>query len=175
MKNLILALSFILTFTSAFAQSKVGTIDADYILAQMPEMEQVNQNLQEYSNTLKAEAEKSFTEYQNLIKNYQDSTAIYTPVQKEKREQNILALENKISGFQQKATLMIQMKRNELTQPLYQKINGAMLEVIAEEGFTQILHSGGAALAYSAEEFDITLKVLDKMGIEVEEAPAPQE
>ncbi len=44
-----------------------------------------------------------------------------------------------------------------------------MLEVIEEENYTQIFHAGGNTLAFSAEEYDITVKVLEKLGIEVKE------
>ena len=42
-----------------------------------------------------------------------------------------------------------------------------MRAVIKEEGFTQILHAGGNSLAFSAEDYDITEKVMNKMGIEI--------
>ncbi|NJW54565.1 OmpH family outer membrane protein, partial [Salinimicrobium oceani] len=80
-----------------------------------------------------------------------------------------IGLENNIKGFRQKAGVMMQMKRNELTQPLYEKINVAMLEVVNEENFTQIFHADGTSLAFSAEELDITRKVLKKLGVEVKE------
>ena len=63
----------------------------------------------------------------------------------------------------------MQMKRNELTKPLYERINTAMLQVIQEEKYTQILHAGGNALAFSSEEYDITKKVLAKLGITANE------
>ena len=60
---------------------------------------------------------------------------------------------------------MMQMKRNELTGPLYDKIDKAMKEEIEEEGFTQIFHAGASGLAYSTTEDDITLKVMSKLGV----------
>ena len=78
-----------------------------------------------------------------------------------------IELENQIKQFRQRAQLMMQMRRNELTNPLYKKIDAAMRAVIDEEGFTQILHAGGNSLAFSAEKYDITEKVMTKMGIEI--------
>lgn len=175
MKKFILLLSMLLIVTASFAQSKVGTINADFIIAQMPELEEVNKALEVYGAELQKDAEANFTKYEALVKNYQDSVEIYAPEVKQAREQELIALENELKGFQQKGNVLIQMKRNQLTKPLYEKINTAMLKVIAEEGFTQILHAGGTALAYSAEEFDITLKVLEEMGIELKEQPVPAE
>ena len=67
----------------------------------------------------------------------------------------------------------MQMKRNDLTGPLYDKIDKAMKEVITEDGYTQIFHAGASGLAFSRAEDDITLRVMDKMGIEPKE-PQPQ-
>ena len=83
------------------------------------------------------------------------------------QQADIIALEDEINGFRQKASVMMQMKRNELTGPLYDKIDAAMMEVVQEEGFTQIFHTSGNTLAFSTAGSDITEKVLRKMGIEV--------
>lgn len=154
---------------SAMAQSKIGTIDAEYILNQMPEMTGVNEGIQTYNQELQKELETNVAKYETLVKDYQANNATFSEEDKKAKESEIIGLENDIKGFRQKAGVMMQMKRNELTQPLYEKINAAMLEVVNEENFTQIFHAGGTSLAFSAEEFDITMKVLKKLGIEVKE------
>lgn len=169
MKKLILAFSFAFLSLSAVAQSKVGTIDAEYILNQMPEYVAVDQGIQSYNQKLQKDLETDIAKYETLVKDYQENNTTFSEEDKKAKETEILSLENNIKGFRQKAGVMIQMKRNELTQPLYEKINAAMLEVVNEEKFTQILHAGGNSLAFSSEEYDITLKVLKKLGIVVKE------
>ena len=170
MKKLVLALSILVFSISAPAQSKLGTIDADYILSQMPEIAEVNKGLETYSAELQTELDSTIRKYENLIKDYQEKSETLTEEVKKAREGDIISLENDIKGFRQKAGVMLQMKRNELTQPLYEKINTVMLEIVKEEGYTQIFHSGSNALAFSVEKADITLKVLDKLGIKVDPA-----
>ncbi|WP_424494716.1 OmpH family outer membrane protein [Salinimicrobium sp. GXAS 041] len=167
MKKFVLLISFALLSFSSFAQSKVGTIDVEYIISKMPEMNQVNEGLKSYNDELQKNLQDSIAKYEILVKDYQANNTSLAQEEKQAKENEIIGLENEIKGFRQKAALMIQMKRNELTEPLYQKINVAMLEVVQEESFSQILHVGGNALAFSAEGFDITEKVLKKLGIEV--------
>lgn len=167
MRKIILVLALALVGITANAQSKIGTIDADYIVAQMPEMTEVNKGLEVYGEELQKDLESSITSYEAAVKAYQENLDSLSEEEKQTKEGEIIALENEIKGFRQKASVMIQMKRNELTQPLYEKINTAMLAIVEAEGFTQILHSGSNALAYSAEGSDITLKVLSKLGITV--------
>lgn len=169
MKKIILVFSFALLSISAFAQSKVGTIDADYILAQMPEMTTVDEGMEIYNQDLQKELQTTVKKYEALVKDYQENNTTFTEEDKAAKENEIINLENDIKNFRQKATVMMQMKRNELTQPLYERINESMLQVIQEENYTQIFHSGGNNLAFSSQDYDITMKVLKKMGIEVKE------
>ena len=169
MKKYLLILSFAFLSISAFAQSKIGTIDAEYILNQMPEMAQVNESLKTYNTDLQKDLENNVTQYETLVKDYQANNSTYSEEERKAKETEIIGLENDIKSFRQKASVMMQMKKNELTQPLYEKINEAMMQVIHEENYTQIFHAGGNDLAYSSQDFDITLKVLNKMGIEVKE------
>lgn len=169
MKKYLFVLSLALLSFSTFAQSKIGTIDADYILNQLPGMAQVEEGLKTYNADLQKELESNVTKYESLVKDYQANNTSLSEEDKKAKETEIINLENDIKSFRQKASVMIQMKRNELTQPLFEKINEAMLVVIQEENYTQILHAGGNDLAYSSQDFDITLKVLNKLGIEVKE------
>lgn len=169
MKKYLLILSFAFFSIAASAQSKIGTIDADYILNQMPEMAEVNEGLKTYNADLQKELESNVAKYETLVKDYQANSTTYSEEDKKAKETEIITLENDIKGFRQKASVMMQIKKNELTQSLYEKINEAMLQVIQEENYTQIFHSGGNDLAFSAQEFDITIKVMNKLGIQVKQ------
>lgn len=175
MRNLIVIMALSLMGFSAQAQSKIGTIDADYILAQLPEIDGVNKGLETYNLDLQKDLDSTITKYETLVEAYKTSSTTWGEEERKTKESDIISLENDIKSFRQKASVMLQMKRNELTQPLYEKINEAMEAVIKQEGFTQIFHAGSTALAYSAEGSDITLKVLKKLGITVDEAAAATE
>lgn len=169
MKKILFLLAAVLVGTTSTAQSVIGTIDADYILNQMPEMVQVNQELEAYGQELQTDLQETIQQYEEQVGIYQTENENYTETQRQEKEQEIMALENEIQGFRQKAQVMMQMKRNEITDPLYGKINEAMLAVIQEDGYTQIFHAGSNALAFSAEGSDITVKVMNLLGIEATE------
>tara|TARA_Y100000588_G_C14049604_1_gene836555 strand:- start:192 stop:716 length:525 start_codon:yes stop_codon:yes gene_type:complete len=162
-----LLIAFLTFSIFASAQTKVGTIDTDYILSQMPEMEAVNKGLEAYDKELQQDFQANVKQYDTLVKTYQANAESLAAEARQESESKIIELENQIKQFRQRAQLMMQMRRNELTNPLYKKIDAAMRAVIDEEGFTQILHAGGNSLAFSAEKYDITEKVMTKMGIEI--------
>ncbi len=173
MKQFSIGLLLLFVGFAAQAQSKVGTIDAEYILAQMPESTSINKQLEDYNKELQGELQNNINQYQTLVKEYQASTDSLTDASRKEKESKIMELENDIKNFRQKASVMIQMKRNELTGPLYEKIDVALKKVIADEGYTQIFHASASDLAYSRPEDDITDKVMKIMGVTPK--PAPQQ
>ncbi|WP_417887412.1 OmpH family outer membrane protein [Zunongwangia sp.] len=169
-------LSFIITFLcialNTNAQSKIAIIDADYIISKMPEISDVDQGIKNFNEQMQSDMKSAIKTYQGLVQNYKDSSAVFTEDIKKERENTLISLENDIKNFRQRSSVMLQMKRNELTKPLYAKIDTALQEIIKEEGYTQVFHANSGALAYSEPSSDITEKVLNKLGIKVEENPA---
>lgn len=166
MKRISLGILLLFIAFSTNAQSRIGTIDAEYILAQMPENIEVNKALEEYNKQLQGDLETSIKEYETLVKDYQTTNEDLEEEARKEKETKIIELENEIKGFRQKAGVMMQVKRNELTGPLYEKIDAAMKQVIAEGRYTQIFHAGASGLAFSRVEDDITQQVMEKMGVE---------
>lgn len=167
MKKYILIFLVVLTGMNTQAQTKVGTIDAEYILAQLPEISTVEEGMKTYNTELQEELQKTVKSYEELIADYQATNTTLTDEQKATKENEIIGVENEIKNFRQKASVLLQMKRNELTQPLYAKIDAAMKLVITEQKYTQIINASANALAYADPAYDITDAVLGKLGIQV--------
>ncbi len=167
MKNILLAIAIFITSLSFQAQTKVGTIDAEFILSQMPEVITVEEGLKTYNTKLQEDLQVTIKKYENLVANYQTNSATFTEEEKATKESEIISLENDIKNFRQKASVLMQVRRNELTQPLYLKIDEAMKVIIAEEKYTQIFNTSINGMAYADEKYDITEAVLKKLGIEL--------
>ncbi|MDT0687123.1 OmpH family outer membrane protein [Autumnicola psychrophila] len=164
--GLIITLLFVSVISNA--QTKTGTIDPEFILSKMPEITEVNTGLEGYNTELQANLQESISSYETLIADYQENNSALTEEERKEKETEIIGLENEIKGFRQKASVMLQMKRNELTEPLYQKIDAAMQKVIQAEGYTHIINAGGNSLAFAAEQYDITMLVMEELGIPTE-------
>jgi outer membrane protein len=168
MKKILLALITFFIGFQLFAQSKVGTIDVDYIISKMPELTQVSEAVKVYSSDLENQLQVQITKYQSLIKVYQENEATYNDTDKKAKQDEIIKLENEIKQFQQNSNSMIQIKQNELLTPLYQKIGEAM-NTVAEEGkYTQIFTIDNS-IAYIDPNYDITVTVMEILGLPVEE------
>lgn len=167
MKNLILVLAVLFFGLNAQAQTKVGTIDAEFILQQMPEMAQVQEGVTAYNTELQDTLQADIKKYEGLVAEYQKNNTTYTEEEKATKETEIIGLENQIKNFRQKASVLLQLRNNELAKPLYLKIDEAMKAVIKEGGYTHIWNGTATGLAYADAKYDITDAVMAKMGITV--------
>lgn len=164
MKKLIILLVAILTSFQINAQSKVGTIDIEYILSVMPQLEQVSNDVNAYSTQLENQLQVKITNYKVLVKVYQENEASYDETVKKEKQDEIIASEQDIQKFQKNASSLVQIRQNELANPLYQLI-GEALSAVAEEGkFTQVFTINNT-IAYLDPDLDITLAVIEKMGL----------
>ena len=159
---------FLFICISGFAQSKVGTIDVDVVLSQMPELAGVQQQVQDYAKELDEGFNKKMADYQILVKAYTDGEAGFTEAVKNQKQEEIITSENDLGKFQQNGSKLINIKRDELAAPLYQKIGIALEKVAQADGYTQVLQIN-ETIVYLDNGYDLTLKVLKELGIEVKQ------
>ena len=162
----ILFIALIFSF-QLIAQSKVGTIDVDYILSIMPELEQVRSDVNTYSTDLENQLQVKVTKYQSLVKVYKDNEAGFTETDKKTKQDEIIALEQDIQQFQKNSTSLIQIRQNELLNPLYQKIGEAIKSVSEAGKYTQVLTIDNT-IAFLDPNYDITLNVMELLGLKID-------
>ena len=83
------------------AQSKVGTVDVEYIISNMPELEQVRTDVTSYNDGLESQSKLKINTFQTLVDSYQQNESTYTEAIKKEKQSEIIALENEIKQFQQ--------------------------------------------------------------------------
>ena len=151
------------------AQTKVGTVDVEYIISNMPELEQVRTDVTSYNDGLESQSKLKINTFQTLVDSYQQNESTYSEAIKKEKQSEIIALENDIKKFQQNSNKLIQLKQDELIQPLYQIIGDALNAVSKEEKFTQVFTINNN-IVYLDPKMDLTIKVMKKMGL-----PIPKE
>jgi len=166
MKKISILLFLIVASFQLNAQSKVGTIDVEYILSQMPELKDAGNDAKIYSEDLNAQLQVKISKYQEQFKTYQETEASLSETERNTKQQELVALEQDIQKFQQNSNSLVQVRQNELLRPLYGKINDA-LQVVAIEGmFTQIF-TINENLVFIEPRLDVTYLVMTKMGVPI--------
>jgi len=146
------------------AQSKVGTIDSDLVIASLDEVAQVQKDLEAYGADLDRQFKELVSKYQAAVEAYQKVEATATEDDKKKKQEEIVGMEQDIQRFRQNSQGLIQIKQNELMQPLYQKVGQALDAVAREQNYTQVL-TLNAGVAYFDPALDITDDVAKKLGV----------
>jgi len=161
----LLKISILFLCITGFSQTKVGTIDVDLILSKMPEIKKVQTDVEAYGKQLDSDLSKKIEEYQSLVDIYKTGEANFTDTQKTEQQKKIIASENDINAFQQNATKLINLKRDEVMKPLYNKIRVALDKIALQEGYTQILQLD-ASIVFITEKYDITKAVITELGLQ---------
>jgi len=168
MKKILFPILLLIIHVQVLAQSKVGTIDSDFILSKMPELTKIQEELKSYSTKLEEELKTKVDGYQVKLKAYQDALATMTEPMKQTKQEEIITLEDDIAKFRQNGSQLVQIEKNRLLQPLYQKIGTTLKEIAKQEGYTQVLTITSSGLAYMDPKLDLTNTVMSKLGIAVE-------
>ena len=167
-KKAFIPILLLLISLEVVAQSKLGTIDTEFILGKMPELTKVQEDLKAYNTKFEKELQLKAEDYQAKVKVYQDGFAEMTDPMKKLKQNEIISLENDIANYRQNASKLVPLEQNRLLQPLYAKIGTALEEVAKAEGYTQILTVSNSGLAYLDSNYDLTNTVLTKLGIPID-------
>ena len=136
MKRLILVISVLfLSLTATFAQ-KVGYMDTDSILAQIPEYVQAQQQLSDLADKYKSAVEVDLGKVDRMYKQYQQNKSAYTASQRENYENQIITAEQDVKEKQKLyfgEDGVIAKKTSELIDPIKQRVQNA-IDAVAISG-----------------------------------------
>jgi len=85
----LLLITPLLAESQAMAQPKIGYTNQEAILANMPEMQQVQQKLEQRAQTMRQEMQQEQQQLQEMIAKYQKQQALLSDERKAEREQEL--------------------------------------------------------------------------------------
>ena len=176
MKNLLLILCvFAVSASSTFAQ-KAAHADINAILSVMPDNKKINEDLQIYATGLSKRVEDLKAQLDGVVENFNKVLAAEDTAKALEFQQQGLELDKQYRETAAAAEQQLGQKRNELLQPVLQKIRTAMETVAKKEGYEYVLNSvdgsGTSIYLWGPEGADITRKVVAELGIKLESQQA---
>jgi outer membrane protein len=170
MKRAVLTLILFATVLGAQAQ-RFGYVDTDYILENIPEYQQKQNELNEISVQWQQEIEAMYAEIDRMYKDYQAEQILLTDDMKRKREEQIIEKE-KEAKEKQKQRFGYQgdlfQKRQQFTKPIQDKVYAAIKEIADARGYAVIFDKAGTlTMLYTAAKYDLSEDVLDELGFSV--------
>jgi outer membrane protein len=170
MKRTVFTLIMAVIGLTANAQ-RFGYVDSNYILENIPEYQQKQQELNEISVQWQQEIEAMYTEIDRMYKDYQAEQILLTDDMKRKREEQIIEKE-KEAKEKQKQRFGFQgdlfQKRQEFTKPIQDKVYAAIKEIADARGYAVIFDKAGTlTMLYTSAKYDLSEDILDELGYSV--------
>ncbi|MFC2134024.1 OmpH family outer membrane protein [Bacteroidota bacterium] len=170
MKQLIVFLGVFLISTSLFAQNsqKIGFVDTQIILAQLPAAIKAQSDLDAIISKWTKSRDSLTTILQADYADFQKQQATMTPDKQREAQQSLVQMQQQIQDFEQQKFGQpngeIYRKQEDLLSPVRQKIYQAIDDVAKDEGMQFIFDKAGdVILLFADSQFDLTYKVLDKL------------
>ena len=168
-KTIIILLAALLTAGIVFAKDQsIAYIDMSYILKNLPQYEQANEQLTMLSKRWQKEIDAAQQEARVMTTNYQTEQIFLSETMRREREQEIVkkeqeVLELKRKYFGQEGELY--KKREALIKPIQDEIYNAIQDLANEKRIDIVKdRSADPALIYMSSKLDISDQVLRKLG-----------
>lgn len=152
-----------------FAQQKIGWVDTQEIMKQLPEAVEAQGKLDALIAQWQSDINKLQNQLQQEANNYQKRRLILPEQARVQEEQKLSDLQKKIADlrnqrFGQNGDLYQQ--QNTIMRPVQEKILKAIQDVAKEGNYDYIFDkSGQVLLMYANNKYDVTQQVIDKLKI----------
>jgi outer membrane protein len=148
---------------AASAQNKIGYINTEDLISEMPEALQADAELKDYQQSLAQQ-------YQDMIKELNDKDSIFvkdslkmSASMKEIKRDELIALYQRIQNWNNQAQELYQQKMQEKIAPLRVKAMDAVKAVAKENGYAYIFDASTIIVAPPGD--DVLPLVKKKLGI----------
>lgn len=154
---------------TAFAKDQsIAYIDMQYILKNLPQYEQANEQLTMLSKRWQKEIDAAQQEARVLLSNYQTEQIFLSDAMKQQREEEIVQKEQEVLELKRKYFGQdgeLYKKREALIKPIQEEIYNAIQELASEKKIDLVKdRSADPSLIYMSSKLDVSDQVLIKLG-----------
>lgn len=176
MKKLFLTslVGLLLSCSATFAQGyKIAYANVEFILAKMPEMKSVQNQLQVEQQQLQKQLMQKGQEFDQQVAQFEKTAAMMNPVARADKQSELQNFQVRLQNMEKNAQAQLMKKNDELSAPIFQKIETAIAAVAKAKGYQYVLNSQTLSsrdniVLYAQNESDnITVAVLAKLGVTV--------
>ncbi|MGN6540911.1 MAG: OmpH family outer membrane protein [Ginsengibacter sp.] len=158
-------------FSTTTNAQKIGYISADEIIQLMPEAATVQQQLDQYQQSLYQNAQDKQNAFNESLQKFIKDSATMSPSLKEVKRSDLQKQSQELAGEQQKIQNDFEQKRQELSAPIQKKLQNAIEEVAKENGYTYVMPR--EALIVMPSTNDLGPLVIKKLGLKQPSTTSP--
>lgn len=166
-KTLSLILFLIVGLISGINAQKFGYLNSQVLMAELPEVKQADATLQALQSQLEKKGQLMVQELESKYKDLQrrEQSGEISPKALDEEAKKLKEQEGELAKYEQDVQKQLLSRRQELLQPVIDKLNNAIKQVATEGQFTYIFDSSAGILLYAQESLDVTTQVRTKLGI----------
>ena len=164
LKKLVIAFMCFLPLTMVAQSFKFGTVNANEVLAAMPERADAETQLMDLQKRYENEYVKLQEDFQKKYQEFQAMGDTVPETIQMRRAEELQAMQQRIESFLQVVDQDMNKKRQEYFAPVQQKLMDAINAVGAENGFTYIFDINTVLYKGNGNE-DVTPLVKAKLGL----------
>jgi len=148
---------------NASAQNKIGYISLDELIGVMPEAEKADGELKEFQASLAQQGQDMMKELGDKDSLFVKDSAKLSPSMKEIKRNELIALYQRVQGWNNQAQELYQQKAQEKIAPLREKAMETIKAVAKENGYAYILDANTVMVGPPGD--DVLGLVKKKLGI----------
>ena len=167
MKRIFILIALISTFsTAAIAQSKVGHINSQEILAALPARADAEKKAQDFAAEKQKMIEAMYAEYQASAQKYQNFPADATQTERSSLQTQILDMEGRIQNAETQARQDIAAMEQELITPMLTQVQDAINAVAKANGYSYVFDTSTGVVVFFEGGEDIAPLVKANLGLQ---------
>ncbi len=168
-RTIILLFAAVMMFGTAFAKDQsIAYIDMQYILKNLPQYEQANEQLTMLSKRWQKEVDAAQQEARVMATNYQTEQIFLSDAMRRQREEEIVKKEQEVLELKRKYFGQdgeLYKKREALIKPIQDEVYNAIQDLANEKHIDVVKdRSADPALIYMSSKLDVSDQILQKLG-----------
>ena len=151
---------------------RIGVVDANLILAEMPELTDVSDQLEGFATRKRREFAQLETEFIRAREEFEQKVAVISETARQAEQERLAEKARSIQQFQVEYQEELLQRQEALIQPLRNRITRTIDEVSKEMGLAYVINrmvnNGDVVVLYVSDEmkrYDITQRVKERLGI----------
>ncbi len=152
---------------------KIGYANQEALLANMPEMSDIQRQLQQEARQQQQELQKEQKELQRKMQQYQQQQSLLSDSARAERERELRQMQQRLQKSSQQRQQELRKRERELMQPLLEDLQSAIETVSSEQNLDVVLRSQALLDVdeNSSSVVNISPDVAQELGIQLQQAP----
>lgn len=146
---------------------KFGYLNSAQLLSELPEVKAADSELETYQKQLMSSGEAMVKAFESKYNQYakEASEGLLSKVQMQEKEGELGLEQQKIQQYEVEVQQKIVKKREQLYQPILDKVKVAIEAVGKEKGYTMIFDASNGTILHANDSDDVMGLVKAKLGI----------